>query len=146
MYSRKQSSGPALLASLVAGPIYVVSFALSEYCRQIPQSVSITFESAPFVVVTLVFSVIGGFFLSILPNLLGAGMMAHAADASESAQSPLAWVGAGAVIGALIALPFSWIGERIDPLTMFPLVATSAACAGLCWRLMGWSREPLNQG
>jgi hypothetical protein len=140
MYSRIHSGAAALVTSVFAGPIYVVSFALAEYCRHIPQAVPVTIEIAPFVVGALVFSVIGGFVLSIMPNLLGAGIMAHAADASESARSPLAWVGVGAASGAIFALPFSWIGDRIDPLTMFPPVATSAACAGLCWRFMGWTR------
>lgn len=146
MYSRKHSGGAALLTSVFAGPIYVASFALAEFCRQIPQAWPLSLEIVAAVVTTLVLSVIGGFVLSLAPNLLGAGIMAHAADASESARSPLAWIGVGAVTGALFALPFSWIGERIDPLTMFPLVATSAACAGLCWRFMGWTHEPRIQG
>ncbi|HEY5711867.1 MAG TPA: hypothetical protein VIT38_08225 [Allosphingosinicella sp.] len=147
MYYRRNSGAAALIASVLAGPIFVLTFALSLYVRQIPDPIllpDLNFQFLSLALIVIIPMVMVGFMVSLFPNLIGAAVMTEFANHHEAAQSPLVWIVAGAAVGTGIA----WLGyyQELDPLNFFPPIATSAACAGLCWHFMGWSREPRSHG
>ena len=129
---RKQSAwGPAAVASIAAGPIYVVALTFSgvfqlagqdPYWRpQILEMLSLLLPS--FIV---------GFLLAIVPNLLGTMAMTALSRRSDEARHPAAWVAAGAFSGAALAFLF---GARFDPDglgAISALAVTGGACAGIC--------------
>lgn len=124
-------------ASLAAGPIFLVSTALAFFYQQLPHPMSIT--ATPFgaagIALMLVPTIIAGFILSMLPNLLGSRLMFFTGIALPETRARPIWVGAGALMGAAIAWP---TGAFDSPAVAFGLIATSACCAALCRQSACW--------
>jgi hypothetical protein len=144
MYRNGNCVAAGLIASLWAGPIFIATLALAQYVRQTPEAVSIPGLDLQTGLALLAFlipmTIIVGFLLSVIPNVFGAVLMANLSDRLDSARSPVAWVATGTALGTLIAWLLvinPYYGEP-DLVSLVPFIATSAACAGICWRKMGW--------
>lgn len=118
-----------LLASLFAGPVFLAAAGAAELYLRLPATITITEADFVGFVTMLVPAFFVGFILSFLPNMVGTLAMAWAAQRSELARWPFAWLAAGAAAGALIAAA---VGLNPEASATFGLVFTSAMCAGLC--------------
>ena len=121
---------PPLLASVSAGPLFLIfSVAAALYVR-LPQPVSVSAtDVSPFVGI-LVLAVIVGAILALLPILLGTLLMRALADRFALAAEPEIWWLTGAAAGAGLAFAFGAWPQ--SPETAFAVIATSAVCAGIC--------------
>ena len=120
------------LATFAAGPIFTVSYTLAAFYFRLPDPVAVSFDDFLPWLAVLFSSVIVGAILAFVPNVIGCTLMGALAEISTAAHAPEAWVAAGAASGTGIALAFGldWPSEGF-----LALVATGAACAGICHRL-----------
>ena len=123
--------GAAVVASTVAGPIFVIVAAFAETILLVPQPIGVSADEAAAFFVILLTAEIVGFFLAIVPNLIGTSLLSGAAGHNQTARMPETWVGAGAASGALLAAAVGAAG-----ITAFALIATSASCAAICRALV----------
>lgn len=126
----------AIIGSAAAGPVFVASLAFAAFLQQIPQPVVVTADGLATLVPITLLAFFIGFFLGLVPNLAGAALMTLAGDKLVEAQSPVAWVLAGAAAGAGLTLLFGISPE--EPTLGVPVVLTSAVCAGLCRAQLRW--------
>jgi hypothetical protein len=139
MRSKGSPGYAAIVASAAAGPIFLVSLFAAILYLQMPSAIPFGAGEAAALLwasALLVPSFVIGFFLALLPNLVGASAMATLAESVEEARAPIAWVAAGALGGAGIAVLTSGFGS--DPPIAFALVVTGGLCAGLCRRTFAW--------
>lgn len=132
----------AIIASGAAGPIFVLFYCLFGYLHpafQMPHLSTEEVERAPGIVIGII---AGGFIYSFAFTVIGTIIMAGASQVHAWASKHFAWVGVGAVAGAFIAMPFSFGDDGFDPMVVLLLTATGGVCAGICWRLMGWTDQP----
>jgi hypothetical protein len=119
------------LASLAAGPIFIVSTGLAALYLQLPRTVDVTVGPAQIVWLILVPIpvVLVGFVLSIVPNMIGTAFLLLAGFEFPVARTRAAWIGTGLLFGTAIAWETTGFGE---PATAFGLISTSACCAAIC--------------
>lgn len=127
---RRSSSSPAL-ASLSAGPVFLVSTALAAVYLQLPRPVPVALGFGEIVLIVLAFipAILFGLALSLLPIMLGSRLLLSAGEAFPAARARLVWIGTGALAG--VALAWSMTGFAAPALD-FGLISTSACCAGIC--------------
>jgi hypothetical protein len=129
----------AIVASSAAGPIFLISLFAAILYLQTPSAIPFGVGEAAALAAgsaLLVPAFLVGFFLALLPNLVGASVMAALAETVEEARAPVAWVAAGALGGAGIAVLSSGFGS--DPPIAFALIVTGGLCAGICRRTFAW--------
>src|SRR5690349_5859033 len=88
----------ALTASFAAGPIFVACALLAELCRRIPQAIDVETGGLLVIPTILLASTIGGFLVSIIPNLLGTVLMVWAGEVLPPLRVPAAWAAVGGAI------------------------------------------------
>ena len=122
---------PVALASLAAGPIFVVSTALAALYLQLPRPEDVTVGPAQIVWLILVPIpvVLVGFVLSIIPNMIGTAFLLLAGFEFPAARTRAAWIGTGLLFGTAIAWETTGFDE---PAAAFGLLSTSACCAAIC--------------
>lgn len=121
---------PAVLA---AGPLFVTSTVLAAMYVQLPRAIDLTPGAVTGFLAALGLSAVFGFLLAIAPNLLGALLMRWLAARFPIAASPLSWTLAGGLTGVGIAAALG-LNDPWDAPIAFGFVATSMACAYICWR------------
>ncbi|HST37278.1 MAG TPA: hypothetical protein VLK25_11695 [Allosphingosinicella sp.] len=127
--------GAAVPASLVAGPVFVLSYAASLVYARLPHPIVVDPETLLGLATILLPATIVGFMIGYCVNIVGALIMAALSNHIRLVREPPAWVAAGAAIGGSIAFLLDGYG-RDGP--AFALIATSAICAGLCRRGFDW--------
>ena len=120
--------GAALAASLVSGPVFLLSLTAALAYMTLPDPVPLEPSALFAVALALIPATIVGFVLAFVPNMLGAAMMAWIAEAHEAARDPLAWAAAGALLGTGLAAMFTGV---LSP-GGFATILTSAVCARIC--------------
>jgi len=126
--------GAALAASLAAGPIFLLSLIAALAYMTLPQPIPLDASAAIGIPLALIPATIVGFILAFVPNLLGSAVMAWIAEAHEAARDPIAWVAAGALVGAGLAASFGGLQSPGGFATIF----TSAVCARICRARFEW--------
>jgi hypothetical protein len=122
-------SGSIGLASLAAGPIFLVSTVLAFAYSELPRPLIIDPAQIVAGIALFIPAVIVGFILSIVPNFMGSYLMHFTGKAFPATRAPLLWFGTGALCGAALA----WsTGAFDDPAYAFALILTSACCARIC--------------
>jgi hypothetical protein len=132
---RYSFSGSIGLASLAAGPIFLVSTALAWAWLQLPRPIVVDPAVAVPAIMFFVPSIIVGFILSIIPNLIGSRLLLFTGGAIPAARARPVWVGAGALFGAAIAVE---TGAFSEPPVAVGLILTSACCAAICRLSVFW--------
>ena len=129
----------AMFASLAAGPVFVASLALAAWAIEVPTTYSLngTIDWIGSAVAGLVIVVLFGFFISAVPNAIGAWFMHGLGIGNFAAQFRIAWalVGAGAA-----GLPFAFVadlGKMGEPVAM-AFALTGASCALVAHRFTTW--------
>ncbi len=121
--------GSIALASLAAGPIFLVSTGLASAYLQLPRPVSVDPAQVAPLILLFIPAIIIGFVLSFIPNLIGSSLLRFTGGAFPTARARPVWIGAGALAGTAIA----WsIGAFAGPAYAFGLIFTSAGCAAIC--------------
>jgi hypothetical protein len=121
--------GSIALASLAAGPTFLVSTGLALAYLQLPRPVAVDPAQIAPLVLLLVPAIAIGFVLSFIPNLIGSSLLRFIGSAFPTVQARPVWIGAGALVGAAVA----WsIGAFAGPAYAFGLIFTSACCAAIC--------------
>jgi len=120
---------PVALASLTAGPVFFVSTALAATYLQLPRPVIVDPAAIVALIVMLVPLILVGFFLSIMPNLIGSSLLLVVGAAIPAARARPVWIATGALSGAAIAGLTDMLAE---PAYAFGLILTSASCAAIC--------------
>jgi len=129
----------AIVSSICAGPISLIVFNLL-FLRT--RSVSIDLGSAAAFLLLLPYTA-QIFILAFGPNLLGTIIFAGAARRHRIARSYVFWIAIGAVLGAVsvvtavTAFPIHLIEpDLIRSPELWAATLTSAACAGICRRVV----------
>jgi hypothetical protein len=122
----------AVRASLVAGPVFLVSLiifgGLLEIATRDPHWRPPVREIASLVLPAFIV----GFLLALLPNLIATGVMKALSRQMAEFRRPLAWVAVGALLGGALAFLF---GARFDSGGLDSLAAmavTGGVCARIC--------------
>lgn len=124
-----------ILPCVAAGPLFLVSTALAAFYLQLPEPLVVPLDVAGLFVMILVPSVIVGSLLSFVPNWIGSRLLLLIGEILPASRSRLVWLGAGILLGSLIA----WLASAFDsPPIAFGLIATSACSAAIsrhsaCW-------------
>jgi hypothetical protein len=128
---------PVILASLAAGPIFVVATALAAAYLQLPRALDATVD--PHGIAALILLpipvVLFGFILSFVPNLIGTALLLLAGFEFPTARTRAAWIATGALFGTGIA--WQTTGFEV-PAAAFGLISTSACCAAICRKSALW--------
>jgi hypothetical protein len=137
MSRKSPAKSSAALASLAAGPIFVVSTALAMLYLELPRSIDVAVDPLQIAPALLMFlpAVVAGFILSIIPNMLGSRLLHFTGGAFPAARSYPVWFGTGAFFGTLIVWATS--GFAVPPFA-FGIITTSACCAGICRHSVSW--------
>ncbi len=133
---RRSFSGSVGLASLAAGPIFLVSTELAAAYLQLPRA--LVLDPHQIVPILLFFfpAAIVGWLLSVLPNFVCSHLLLFTGEAIPAMRARLVWIGAGALLGTAIAGAF---GAFAEPAYAFGLILTSACCAAICRRSADWN-------
>jgi hypothetical protein len=131
--------GAALLGSSPAGPLFVTVLTAEMLYATLPDPLVIEAGGIVFFVIALFVSLIPGFLLAFVPNLLGAALMGRAGEVSETARTPLAWVAAGTGAGTMLAALFTGFSDGAP--AAVALIVTSAGCARLCRSQIDWEDQ-----
>jgi hypothetical protein len=139
--NEQQSLVPGiLLACLAAGPAFVLFSMLGQLIAVPAEPIAVALEDAAEI---LPLAFLFGGLSAIVPVTLGAVIMRATADDNEPARRPAAWALAGALPGALIALPALMTSNA--PVTFEALlitglstIATAALCALICRSTLRW--------
>ena len=131
-----RTSSPSIaLASLAAGPIFLISTAAAALYLQLPRPVVVDpWEAAQFALMAIPAAMVG-FLLSGLPNLIGSRLLVRAGTFYPWARAPLAWSATGALLGGALA---GLTGAFAEPAYAFGLIVTSACCAAICRLSVCW--------
>jgi hypothetical protein len=122
-----------IAASIAAGPLFWLCVALMGL------SSGMTDMSGEFGWFAIRSIPVGAFF-AFLPNLIGTAGMTALGSRFKPAQSPFAWIGAGAVGGLVVAVILT--GTRLpDPYIAAAMVLTGMACAAICRAFTRWPDE-----
>jgi hypothetical protein len=121
--------GSIALASLAAGPIFLVSTGLAAVYLELPRPVTV--DPALFAPFILFFipAIIFGFILSIIPNLIGSRLLVFIGGAIPAARASPVWIGTGALFGTAIAAE---TGAFAQPAFAVGLILSSACSAAIC--------------
>jgi hypothetical protein len=116
-----------LLASLAAGPVFLISNVLARAYLELPRPVPVAAETLIQLLAALLIALAIGFFLALIPNIVGTGLMKLLGARWHGARAPACWVVAGAASGAALAQLSGAFSQGPD--LAFALVATSVICA-----------------
>lgn len=121
--------GPIALASLAAGPIFLVSTGLAAIYLEMPKPVIVEPALIAPGILLFVPAIAIGFILSVVPNMIGNSLLLFTGGAIRAARARPVWIGTGALFGAAIA---GETGAFAAPPLAVGLILTSACCAAIC--------------
>ncbi|MGH6614063.1 hypothetical protein [Sphingomonas sp.] len=126
------------LATFLAGPIYVVSIGITAWATDMSAAVPLP-DDWNWVIALLpltMFTMVGGAFFSILPNLIGLQAMMWLGSHNTGMQLPISWALAGALSMAFVTTLAEPDGAVSIP--GIALAITGTVCALLCRRGVSW--------
>lgn len=129
----------AIPAAAAAGPLFMIGISAAHLYGGLPRPIVVAPEEFLLFAFSLVPAALIGFVIAYLPILVGTLLMRALSERSAFAREPIVWMGAGA---ALVAAIIMLIDAEIGGAGSFALIATGAACAGLCRRQFTWYPEP----
>lgn len=142
MIRSKYSLASIVLASLAAGPVFLLGLAASAWAATaaspVPIPADLGFGTFGVVVVTIP-AIVVGFVLAIVPNILGATVMTRLGRRNVAMRLPIAWALAG---GLATGLPFELLSiapAGDDRIGVFAFVFTGTCCALICRRRAEWA-------
>ena len=125
-----------MLASIVAGPVFIVSAYAASLYLTIPAPVVLDANKIIAFALVAVPATALGFIIALVPNFVGAALMTALAERAEFARPPLVWTIVGAGIGMALALVFKVYPT--EPELAFGLTIASAISARLCRTSLDW--------
>lgn len=141
--------GGVTLATLTAGPLFVLGAAISilinDPAAAVPVDIDLDGTSAGMMLVgipvALALVMISGSILAILPNLIGTAAMIWLGDRHRGTQGPIFWAlaGASAFAAPIAALNVTW--AQASPDRLVPFVFTGACCALICRGPVSWVKS-----
>jgi hypothetical protein len=121
----------AAIASLTAGPIFVIVAPLVDLYWRLPAPIEVDVLAIPAFLPMMPLIMLVGAFFSFAPNLVGTIYMAQLSRRNWVARTPPAWMAVGAAFGG--GLAFMLLGGIPGSSIMAPAFAlTGALCAGIC--------------
>lgn len=136
-----------IAASLLAGPLLLLSL-LTGLLIQYPEHVQgLCVEHLGFVILLLTAAIPAGFFIAGLPILFGASVMSWLGRRAPESRSYAVWAAAGAVLATLFSIPFIMSltrgGSGEDPFLLLSLTFTipGIVCALICRHVTAWPDE-----
>jgi len=127
----------AVLASLAAGPLFLAVAATGELLDGNP--IVLTPNEVELIAGAIWLAMIFGWFVAIVPNLLGALLMGRLGRDNVVARLPVMWSLAGAALGGG-AIWLTWTGEdRVGASSQ--MAAVAALCALVCRARVRWIDE-----
>jgi hypothetical protein len=135
MYATPAFQRGAVIASVSAGPIFVLAFALTGLSAGVDAASALGAGLVAIVGVGVI-AIPFGFMLSIVPNLIGAWILAMLGQGNDGVRLPVVWI----VVGSLAAGLFAWaIRPSFGGAEMVvAFAATGGACALICRRFTRW--------
>lgn len=136
--------GP-IIASIVAGPVFVTIFAAIQLYTSLPHPIVVEPSEIGLFAVALIIAAMFGFVISIIPNALASLVLASAGIRSDFLRLPIFWVLVGLVLPLLVALPV--VTENLKSLAadsvaaLMALSLTGATCGAICRRTAYWYSE-----
>ncbi|MDB5705701.1 MAG: hypothetical protein JWN66_2817 [Sphingomonas bacterium] len=132
-----------LTASLIAGPLLIVSFMGATFLLY-PDETRWSPDMFGLVMIGLLLSVPVGFLLAGLPILFGGAVMSWIGYHAPVTRAPVLWAGAGAILAAVLAVAAE--GPTLDdPTRNLNLPAAcmiaGAVCATVYRRMITWSED-----
>ena len=132
----------AMYASIAAGPAFLASLALAAWATEAPTTLiaGANADVARGAVVSVFAAGLFGFFLSIVPNIVGSWFMHGLGIGNIAARLPVMWalVGAGAA-----GLPLVFVADLAGSTTIgTALTFTGASCALVAHRFSTWQDPP----
>lgn len=115
------------LASLLAGPSFVLTEALAALYLQLPAPIAVRPEAVFGIFAAACIAVVFGAFVALPVNVIGAFAMLALGGVYAPARTRTAWALAGGMMGAVGV----WLFNP-GPQFGFALVATSALCGWVC--------------
>ncbi|MFA6115009.1 MAG: hypothetical protein WC729_13485 [Sphingomonas sp.] len=132
-------------ASLLAGPLLLLSIIVGIVVQYPEELLDIDGRQIGFVMLVLAASVPIGFFIAGLPIFFGAAVMSWLGWRAPESRSPIVWGAAGAAFATLFSIPFvAWLvhGSRENPLPLILAFTTPGIiCALVCRHLTTWLDE-----
>ena len=110
---------------IAAGPVFLASVVLFTIAS-VPTAVAVDASSLLFLFALLPATVVGGL-LALIPNLIGAALLANLAGGNVGLRLPACW----ALVGGLVAGSAAAF-EGADGIGIAAFAATGAICALLC--------------
>ena len=127
---------PIVIASLLAGPVFVTSCALASLYLKLPKPVVVSGSEFGLFLVLLGPALIAGFLLAFVPVAIGTAALVALGERSPAFRSPGMWsaVGAAIGIGLVTALKLDGPWQEFG----FALVVTCAVCALVSHKIALW--------
>ena len=125
----------AIVATLAAGPVFIIGLGLSTWMADMTQTVPLHAISVAGVMIVpvMIYATVGGAILSFLPNLIGTTVMAWLADRNLGMRLAVAWALVGTLVpGLTIVIADSGKGGTTFAVA---LIFTGAVCAVISHRM-----------
>ena len=125
-----------LFACLVAGPAFLTSTVLASHYLELPRPIVVAPEEVGTFLIMLIPALLVGFFLALVPVVIGTAALRSLGNDSLRFRSPWLWTATGAVTGATLALllGLATVGQHFA----FGLVVTSALCGLVSRKFTSW--------
>jgi mannose/fructose/N-acetylgalactosamine-specific phosphotransferase system component IIC len=130
-----------VLATLLAGPIFMFAVLLGGWLNDMGK-VAFRDEATSLpimMIIVLVPSIIVGACISVLPNMIGTGMMEWLGRNNPTMRRPIAWAIAG---GLSAGIPFAMLGNDPDNwISFLAIIVTGVLCALICRWPVVWDED-----
>lgn len=128
-----------MLASVSAGPLFFLGIGIGMLISDpaTPVSIYMDWRIGLAVPIVAMFAAIFGAVIAFLPNLIGAALMTSMGNRYEAARSPVLWMLAGGLAGA-VAMTAGAGSSGVQSVNLIALTFTGACCALICRRRAEW--------
>ncbi len=136
------AKGP-IIASIAAGPVFVISGAASALYLTLPRPIPTNVPDLFGVLISSAFimlpAIVLGWFIAIVPCFAGTAALGNLGRVTPWVRLPLLWALVGGGVMAVPLLLFSDFGNNADAL-IFAFTAAGTVCALICRRFTVWER------
>lgn len=125
----------AMIASLAAGPVFLLALCFAAVLAAIPEPIV---PQASWITATLIVipAFIIGLIVSMVPNIICASVLSELATHAPEFRTPPLWAAIGGLVTGVPGILL-----EAQPEILFPFIATSTICALLCRAYILWE-EP----
>ena len=128
------------VASLVAGPVFILSAAAISGASAPTQAIPITADGIVLFVMMTGIVVIIGFITALLPTAIGTGIMARIGCASPVSRLPVVW----GLVGAASVAVLAWLPDGFghgNARMGIAMTISGGVCALICRRYTRWIEQ-----